>query len=78
MVRMTITFSDERHQALKQAARRRNTTMRQIVEESIDAYCTKIACQSAALVAAARERSALSDEDALALAIEETWLERLR
>ena len=76
--RLTITLSDERHRALKEAAARRNTSIRRIIEESLDFYGVKTTESAAALVAAAGERSGLSDDDAMALAVEETRAERRR
>ena len=78
MSRLTITLSDERHRALKEAAARRNTSIRRIIEESLDFYGVKTTESAAALVAAAGERSGLSDDDAMALAVEETRAERRR
>ena len=78
MARLTITLSDERHRALRETAARRNTSIRQIIEESLDFYGVKTTESAAALVAAAGERSGLSDDDAMALAVEETRAERRR
>ena len=78
MTRLTITLSDERHRALKEAAARRNTTIRQLVEESLDSYGIKTTESAAALVAAARGRSRLTEAAALNLAVEETRAERQR
>lgn len=78
MSRLTITLSDERHRALKEAAARRNTSMRRIIEESLDSYGIKTAKTASALVAAARERSGLADNHAMAIAVEETRNERGR
>jgi len=78
MSRLTITLSDERHRALKEAAARRNTSIRRIIKESLDSYGVKTTESAAALVAAAAERSGLSDDDAMALAVEETRAERRR
>ena len=36
MARLTITLSDEKHRALKQAAARRGTTIGAIIEESLE------------------------------------------
>ena len=38
MTRLTITLSDERHRALRETASRRNTSIRRIIEESLDFY----------------------------------------
>ena len=78
MVRLTITLSDERHRALKETAARRNTTIRRIIEESLDLYGVKTTESAAALIAAAAERSGLSNDDAMALAVEQTRTERRR
>lgn len=76
MSRLTITLSDERHRALKEAAARRNTSIRRIIEESLDSYGVKTSESAAALVAAARRRSTLTEAGALALAVDETRAER--
>ena len=78
MSRLTITLSDERHRALKEAAARRNTSMGRIIEESLDSCGIKTSKSASALVAAARQRSGLDDDDAMAVAVEETRNERGR
>ena len=78
MTRLTITVSDERYRALKEAAVRRNTTVRRLIEESLDSYGIKSTESAAALVAAARERSGLTEAAALDLAVSETRAERQR
>ena len=78
MPRLTTTLSDEHHRTLEETAARRNTTIRRIIEESLDLYRVKATESAAALVAAARERSRLTDDEAMALAVEETRAERLR
>lgn len=78
MSRLTITLSDERHRALKEAAAGRNTSIGRIIEESLEFYGIKTTESAAALVAAARQRSELTEDDALALAVEETRIERRR
>ncbi len=78
MTRLTITLSDERHRALKEAAARRNTTIKRLIEESLDSYGIKTTESATALVAAARERSRLAEAAALNLAVEETRAERQR
>ena len=66
MARLTITLSDERHRALRETAARRNTSIRQIIKDSLDSYGVKTTESAAALIAAAAERSGLSDDDAMA------------
>ena len=78
MSRLTTTLSDERHRALKEAAARRNTSIRRIIEESLDSCGIKTLKSASALVAAARERSVLDDDAAMAVAVEETRNERGR
>jgi hypothetical protein len=73
---LTITLSPERHRALKEAAVRRSKTIRSLVEESLDAYGIKTASQAVALVARARKRSAMTEADAIKLAIAETRANR--
>ena len=78
MSRLTITLSDNPHRTLRPAAAGRDTTIRRIVEENLDACGVKTNESAATLVAVAGERSGLSDDDAMALAVEETQAERRR
>lgn len=72
MARLTVTLSDERHTALKEAAARRHRTIGELIEESLEAYGVKTRKSAERLVAEARRRSNLSEERALALALSET------
>lgn len=78
----TITPSEERHRAPQEAgpeaAPGRNTSIRPIIEESVDCCAGETTEGAAALVAAAQRRSGLSDDDAMSLAVEETRAERRR
>ena len=76
MPRLTITLSEERHHALKEAAVRRGKTLRELIEESLDFYGIKQTSRAASLVAEARKHAALSEQRALEVAIEETKAER--
>jgi hypothetical protein len=76
MPRLTITLPPEKHRALKEAAARQGKTIRSLVEESLDAYGIKTISQAAALVARARERSGMTEADALNLAVRETRAHR--
>jgi len=78
MVRMTINLPDELHRALKAAAANRGTTIGQLVAESLDFYGIKTADSAAALVQRSRERAAMSETEAIDLAVEETTAERSR
>jgi hypothetical protein len=72
MTRLTITLSDERHRALKEAALKRGKSIASLIEESLDFYGIKTHQGAEELVAKARERARLSQEEAVALAVEET------
>ncbi len=78
MARLTITLSQERHRALKEAAARRSKTIRSLIEESLDAYGIKTTSQAASLVARARKRSSMSEAEASRLAVQETRAHRRR
>lgn len=72
MARLTITLSDERHAALKEAAARRQRTIGLLIEESLEAYGIKTRRSAERLVAAARRRSALTEAAAMRLSLRET------
>ncbi len=74
--RLTITLSNERHRALKEAAAQRGKTIRELIEESLDSYGIKTVETAAALVARARKRAGLDKKSALTLAVKETRAER--
>jgi len=76
MPRLTITLSDRRHRALKETALRRGKTIRSLVEESLDAYGVKTSEEASTLVAKARDRSRISEAQALKLAVSETRAHR--
>ena len=71
MSRLTITLSEPRYRALKEAAAQRDKTIGQLIDESLDFYGIKSREQALDLVRRARTRSALSGEQALTLAQEE-------
>lgn len=71
MSRLTITLSEPRYRALKEAAAQRNKTMGELIDESLDFYGIKSREQALDLVRRARARSQLSDEGAMSLAQEE-------
>jgi predicted transcriptional regulator len=72
MARLTVTLSDERHTALKEAAARRRRTIGELIEESLEAYGVKTRKSAEQLVAEARRQSNLSEGRAMALALRET------
>ena len=68
MSRLTITLSESRYRALKEAAVQRDKTIGQLIDESLDFYGIKSNEQALDLVRRARARSVLSEEQALTLA----------
>ena len=76
--RLTITLSDERHRALREAALKRRKTIGRLIEESLEFYGIKSQRSAAELVAKARARASLGEADALRLAVEETRAARRR
>jgi hypothetical protein len=71
MTRLTITLSDARYRALKEAAAHRAKTIGQLIDESLDFYGIKSGEDAIDLVRRARARASLSEEKALALAQDE-------
>jgi len=71
MSRLTITLSDERYRALKEASAQRGKTIGQLIDESLEFYGIKSHDDARALVRRARRGAALGPEEALALAVEE-------
>jgi hypothetical protein len=78
MARLTITLSDERHRALREAAVSRHKTIGQLVEESLEFYGIKTARSAERLVAKARAQASLSEAEALRVAVAETRAARRR
>jgi hypothetical protein len=78
MPRLTITLSEERYQALKEAAAKRRKSLVAVIDESLEFYGIKSGQSAADLVARARRTSALGEDEALALAVEEVRAERQR
>lgn len=71
MSRLTITLSEPRYRALKEAAAQRDKTIGQLIDESLDFYGIKSREQAQDLVRKVRLSSQLSEEQALALAVDE-------
>jgi hypothetical protein len=68
MSRLTITLSEARYKALKEAAVQRDKTIGELIDESLEFYGIKSREDARDLVLRARARSNLSDDRALALA----------
>jgi hypothetical protein len=70
MSRLTITLSEARYRALKQASAQRAKTIGQLIDESLEFYGIKSREEAVDLVRRARAHSKLSDEQAQAVALE--------
>ena len=66
MSRLTITLSEARYRALKEAAVQRDKTIGQLIEESLESYGIKTREDARALVRRARAHSKLTEGQALA------------
>ena len=72
MSRLTITLSEERYRALKEASAQRGKTIGQLIDESLDFYGIKSRESAVELVRRARAHAGLTEADAQALANTET------
>lgn len=71
MSRLTITLSERRYLALKEASVQRRKTIGQLIEESLDFYGIKPREDARELVRRARAHSALDEAKALEMAVDE-------
>ena len=78
MSRLTITLSDARFRALKEASAQRDKTIGQLIEESLEFYGIKSRADARAFVLRARSNSGLTEAQALALATKEVKAARKR
>ena len=76
--RLTITISEARYRALKEASAQRNKTIGQLIEESLEFYGIKTREDAKKIVQRARRHSGLSEEQALAFAQKEVKATRQR
>ena len=70
MSRLTVTLSEARYRALKEACAQRDKTIGQLIDESLDFYGIKSRQYARDLVRRARAHSKLSENQALAVAQE--------
>ena len=70
MSRLTITLSHARYRALKEASAKRDKTIGQLIDESLDFYGIKSQDDARDLVRRARAHSKLTQVKALAVAQE--------
>ena len=78
MSRLTITLDDAIHQALKECAARQGRSIGKIIEEGLVLRGIKPVENAQQLVARARKHAACESDDALNIAVEETYAERRR
>ena len=71
MSRLTITLSEARYKALKEAAVKRDKTIGQLIDESLDFYGIKTREDARDLVRRARKLSDLPEDRALSVANEQ-------
>ena len=76
MSRLTISLDDALHQALKEAAARQGRSIGKIIEEGLILRGIKPVSTARDLVAKARLRSSIAEEDAMNLAVDEVRAER--
>lgn len=71
MSRLTITLSEVRYRALKEASAQRNKTIGQLIDESLEFYGIKSRQDAHALVRRARTSADLDQDQALTVALQE-------
>lgn len=76
MSRLTITLSESRYRALKEASASRGKSIGQLIDESLEFYGVKTHEEARDLVKRARARSRLPEAEALQLADKETRAHR--
>ena len=76
MSRLTITLSEARYRALKEASAQRDKTIGQLIDESLDFYGIKSRDDALGLVRRARALGKLSEEQAMAVAQQEVRVVR--
>ena len=76
MPRLTITLSEERKRALKEAAARRGITITALIDESLELAGVRTAEGAREIVARARAKAQMTEAEAMDLALRETAAER--
>ena len=71
MSRLTITLSEARYRALKEAAAQRDKTIGQLIDESLEFYGIKSRDDARELVRRARARSSMTEDEAMTVALEQ-------
>ena len=78
MSRLTISLSDEMHQALKESSARTGRTIGNLIEEGLRLRGIRPMNTTKNLVKKARSNSAINEDDALRIAIDEVNQSRKR
>ena len=78
MSRLTITLSDARYRALKEASAQRDKTIGQLIDESLEFFGIKSRQDARDLVRRARTRANLTEDQAMAVAQKELRAVRRR
>jgi predicted component of type VI protein secretion system len=76
MNRLTITLTEERHAALKQAAAQRRKSMGELIDESLEHFGIRTEDEALALLQRARQHAAQNADAAMALALREVQAHR--
>jgi len=76
MPRLTITLSEERKRALKEAAARRGVTITALIDESLEMAGIRTAESAREIVARARANARMTEAEAMDLALRETAADR--
>ena len=71
MSRLTITLSEARYRALKEASAQRGKTIGELIDESLDFYGVKPRAEARDLVRRARAHAKLAEDPALAVVQEQ-------
>jgi hypothetical protein len=71
MSRLTITLSEARYRALKEASAQRGKTIGQLIDESLELYGIKSREDARELVRRARAHGQLTEDQAMAVALEQ-------
>ena len=78
MSRLTISLSDEMHQALKESSARTGRTIGSLIEEGLHLRGIRPMNATKNLVKKARSNSAVNEDDALKIALDEVNQSRKR
>lgn len=71
MSRLTITLSEARYRALKEASTQRAKTIGQLIDESLEFYGIKTREEARLLVGRARARGKLTERQAMTVALQQ-------